>query len=373
MTAAPAAMLQYAVGNTAPIRLLVREGTAPPTTVEINSPFAVIGRAKDCDVCLSDDKVAFRHAYLQVIGGRLACIDLMSAGGIHWDGPPFEGWVSAAHRFRISNTWIQVYDDGWNADPDLKSPLEFKPRTERRPEYGILPQVDLELLTSAARGTLWPINRVITLVGRDDRCRITCGDENISKVHCSLLLLPTGLWVIDLLGKGGVKVNGEKVRCGLLTAESELEIGRYKLRPRYTIEQIPMIPSGAMPDPSKADFLTRLNRLFRIESYADALILLPNGDAPSMTYKEIHVESSRISELQTAHGYRHLVIDGTNAPILTSMVLDAIISFCRQARGKVAFCNLSEELLSSVQSMNLDRIWPVVAGRAEALQYVYAP
>lgn len=371
-----ASMLQFAVGNATPIRLLVREPEGPPQVVELQSSFAIIGRSKDCDVVIPQEVVAYRHAYLQVIGGRLACIDLMSAAGIEWDGPPFDGWVSAAHRFRIGNSWLQVFDDGWNADPDLKAPSEFKPRSERRQEYGVLPQVDLELMSSSAKGTIWPINRIITLVGRDDRCRITCQDENISKVHCSLLLLPTGLWVIDLLGKGGVRVNGEQVRCSMLPADCELEIGRYKLRPRYTVEQPPpvvTIPAGQMPDAGKARFLTKLNRLFRIEPYGDTLVLLPVSDTPNMTYKEIHVESSRISELQTAHGFRHLIVDGTLAPILTSMVLDAIIAFSRQARGKVAFCELSEDVMASIHSMNLDKIWPCVATRTEALQVVYAP
>ena len=104
--------------------------------------------------------------------------------------------MNVAHRFRIGDTWIQVFDDGWT-DDDLKAPTEFRPRHESRAEYGVLPLVDLELLNSSARGTQWPINRIITLVGRDPRCRICCADENISKVHCAFLLLPTGLWIID--------------------------------------------------------------------------------------------------------------------------------------------------------------------------------
>lgn len=370
-----ASMLQYAVGNSAPIRLLVRGGSSPPNVVELASPFAIVGRARDCDVTIAQDKVGYRHAYLQVIGGRIACVDLLSAGGIHWDGPPFQGWISAAHRFRIGDSWLQVFDDGWQADASLPSPQEFKPRSEQRPEFGVLPQVDLELLNTSAKGTMWPINRVITLLGRDERCRITCADENISKVHCSLLLLPTGLWVIDLLGKGGIKVNGETVKGCLLTADAELEIGRYRLRTRYAPANVVMPPPivGTAADPAKVEFLTKLNKLFRAECYGDALILLPMADISDMKYKEVHVEISRISELQTAHGFRHLVVDAANSPIMTSMVLDAVIGFCRAARGKVAFCHLTDEVMVSLQSMNLDRIWPCLATRQEALQHVYAP
>jgi len=374
MPDAYASMLRYAVGNATPIRLLVREGQGKPRVVEVDSPYCVIGRARDCEVVLTDEKCAFRHGYLQVIGGRLAYIDLFSPTGTHWDGPPFRGWVNVAHRFRIGDTWIQVFDDGWT-DDELKSPVDFRPRNETRPEYGVLPLVDLELLNSSARGAQWPINRVITLVGRDQRCRICCADENISKVHCAFLLLPTGLWVIDLLGKSGVKVGGEQVRSCLIAADVEIDIGPYKMRPTYGVVQtaafVPQV--GQVGDAEKAEFLTRHNRLFLAEAYLDTLILSPVGNLPHMSYKEIHTESSRISELQSKHGFSNFIVDYSHAPILSSMVFDAIIGFCRAATGKVAMCHLSDEIRESVRSMNLDRIWPCVESRAEAFSYVYAP
>jgi pSer/pThr/pTyr-binding forkhead associated (FHA) protein/anti-anti-sigma regulatory factor len=373
MPDAYASMLRYAVGNATPIRLLVREGQGKPRVVEVETPYCVIGRARDCEVVLSDEKCAFRHGYLQIIGSRLAYIDLFSPTGTQWDGPPFQGWVNVAHRFRIGDTWIQVFDDGWS-DDDLKAPTDYRPRHDSRPEYGVLPLVDLELLNSPARGTQWPINRIITLVGRDPKCRICCADENISKVHCAFLLLPTGLWVIDLLGKGGVKVGGEQVRSCLIAADVEVDIGPYKMKPAYRAAQQVYVPAvGHVGDAEKAEFLTRHNRLFLAEAYLDTLILSPVGNLPHVSYKEIHVESSRISELQSKHGFSNFIVDYSHAPILNSMIFDAIIGFCRAATGKVAMCHLSDDIRDSVKSMNLDRIWPCVESRAEAFSHIYAP
>ena len=373
MPDAYASMLRYAVGNATPIRLLVREGQEKPRVCEVDSPYCVIGRARDCEVVLNDEKCAFRHGYLQVIGGRLAYVDLYSPTGTQWDGPPFHGWVSAAHRIQIGSSWIQLFDDGWT-DDELTPPLDFRPRNEQRPDYGILPQVDLELLTAPARGSKWPINRIITLVGRDPRCRISCADENISKVHCAFILLPTGLWVVDLLGKGGIKVGGEQVRSCLIAPDVEVDIGPYRLRAVYRAAQ-PVVAYnvGEAGDAEKAEFLTRHNRLFRAEAYMDTLILSPVGNIPHMGYKEIHTESSRISELQSKHGFANMIVDFSHAPILNSMVFDAIIGFCRAAQGKVAMCHLSDDILATVQSMNLDRIWPCVDSRADAFSIVYAP
>jgi anti-anti-sigma regulatory factor len=373
MSDAYASMLRYAVGNATPIRLMVREGQAKPRFVDVDLPYCVIGRARDCELVLNDEKCAFRHGYLQVIGGRLAYIDLYSPTGTQWDGPPFRGWVNVAHRFRIGDTWIQVFDDGW-VDDDLKAPLDFRPRQENRPEYGALPEIDLELLNSPAKGAQWPINRIITLVGRDQRCRICCADDSISKVHCAFILLPTGLWVVDLLGKTGVKVGGEPVRSCLIADGVEVDIGPYKMRPAYRASE-PLFQAAVeqVGDAEKADFLTRHNRLFLAEAYLDTLILSPVGSLPHVSYKQIHTESSRISELLQKHGFANFIVDFSHAPILNSMIFDAIIGFCRLATGKVALCHMSEEIRACVQSMNLDRIWPCVESRAEAFSHVYAP
>jgi len=45
-------------------------------------PFAIVGRSPDCDIHLDDERVSYRHAYLQRIGGRILCVDLCSRTGI---------------------------------------------------------------------------------------------------------------------------------------------------------------------------------------------------------------------------------------------------------------------------------------------------
>src|SRR5947209_2336363 len=47
-------------------------------------PFAVVGRNPSADLGLFDQRVSWRHAYLQMIGGRLLCRDLDSRTGICW-------------------------------------------------------------------------------------------------------------------------------------------------------------------------------------------------------------------------------------------------------------------------------------------------
>lgn len=364
------AMLQYAVGQPRPLRFSVRSGeTGDTRSVEVNSPFAVLGRGQGVELFLDGDTVAFRHAYLQVIGNRVSCVDLFSLNGIAWKDTPASPWLTAEHRFRIGNHWLQLEDE-WVAD-DLPSPVDFKPREEQRLEYGTLPTVDLQLLNSPAKGMVWPINRVMTLVGRDERCRIKVADDRVSKVHCSLLLLPTGLWVVDLLGKGGIKLNGYECRCGYIAQGCELQVGNYVMTALYPDAVAAVAPSGNSSSSTNAGaFATRINKVFKVETFDDTVVVIPMGDFGDFSYKDVHLDAGRITELFTKHNYRHLVIDFSVRPYVGSVILEALVGFCRAAKGRAVFCNVSPEMQGSLDEMRLTTKWPIVVTREEALTSV---
>lgn len=373
------AMLQYAVGQPRPLRFSVQPadedgpGLGEAQTIEVNSPFAVLGRGQGVDLFLDGETVAFRHAYLQVIGNRIACIDLFSLNGIHWEGLPATPWLSADRPFRIGGHRLKLEED-WAAD-DLVSPLDFKPRDEQRIEYGTLPTVNLQLLNSSAKGVVWPINRVITLVGRDERCRIKISDDRISKVHCSLLLLPTGLWVVDLLGKGGIKLNGYECRCGYVAQGCELQLGGYVMTALYPDAAVaaPAPAPDSITSSNSGAFATRINKVFKVETYDETVVVIPMGDVSDFSYKEIHLDAGRITELFTKHGFRNLIIDFSVRPFVGSVIIDALVSFCRTARGRSMFCNVSTEMQSSLDEMRITTKWPIANSREEALSNVTVP
>lgn len=367
------AILGYAAAVPSPLRFRLRFGDGKVEEREILSPYTIIGRGEGSDIRLSEPTVSYRHAYLQAIGSRIACIDLLSVTGIVWGGPPFHGWVSPRHTLRIGTTEIQLLDEHWVCDETLKPPLEFRPRDEQRPEYGLLPVVELELLNTQYQGKKWPINRVITLVGRDDRCRITVLDDRLSRVQCSLLLLPSGLWVIDLMGKGGIELNGQPCRCGLLSAGAELSIGPYKLTAHYPqIAANPMMPQP-FSQGNGSEFLTRPNRIFQVDFYHDTLIVVPLGDAQSFFYQDIHIEASRIVDLISQRGFNHVVIDFGRVEQIGYLVLEGLMSICRAAPGKAALCNANEVTFSTLRGSHLGRLFDHYNSLQDALQAVYLP
>ncbi len=366
-------MLAYAAGAPGPLRLSVSSGNGPGEVVEVPAPYAIIGRAADSDIHLNDPNVSFRHTYLQVIGPRVACIDLLSSNGTHLSGPPTNDWLTSEHELKIGSSKIQLQGDDWLNDPSLPSPMAFRPRDESRMEFGVLPQVDLELLNTSHRGVRWPINRVITLLGRDESCRITISDDRLSRVQCSFLLLPSGLWVIDLMGKGGMLLNGQPCKCGFLGAGTTLEVGGYLLTAHYSVAQTATPPQAPqMPTWGEGEFVTRSNRIFQADFYHDTIVVYPRGDSIAFYFKDVHVEASRVCDLFGSKGFQNLVLDFSRVEQLPHTVLEGLTSICRSVPGKIVVCGVGPTTAQVVQQSATIRCIPEYANLSDAIQAIYA-
>jgi len=358
-------MLAYAAGMPRPLTFSVRTADGRESEHEFAAPYLIIGRGAGSDLQLAEQTVSFRHAYLQVIGSRVAYVDLLSVAGIQIAGPPFHGWLSTEHEISIGSTRLRLLGPEWNYDEQLPGPLDFRPRDDFRMEYGTLPQVELELLNTAHQGKKWPINRVITLIGRDDRCRITVADDRLSRVQCALLLLPTGLWIIDLMGKGGVQLNGHAVQCGFLAAGSVLEIGPYQLSAHY---------QSPPPQPSTGggEFVTRSNRIFPTDFYHNTIIVSPAGDQQQFYYQDVHAEASRVCDLFLQKGFQNLVIHFGRVEQLPHIVLEGLMSMCRVVPGRTVTSQISPQTAQTLQSSAALRALPEFPTLPDALQAIYA-
>ncbi|MCA8991192.1 MAG: FHA domain-containing protein [Planctomycetaceae bacterium] len=366
------AMLQYAAGVASPIRLQMRSPSGDISVHEIVGSSCLIGRSDDCDISIPDDTVAFRHVYLQAIGNRLAVVPLPSAAGVQCVGADFTGWFGVDHRMQICGYTLQLLDTHWATDGDLPSPTAFRPRDEQRPEYGLLPTVDLELLNTSARGRKWPINRVITLLGRDEACRITVVDDRISRAHAAFLLLPTGLWVLDLLARVGIKVGGQDCRCALLADSVELQIGPYKLAARYPQVEA-AVAAQAQQLQYGTEFLTKQNKVLLVETYQETLIVSPSPNAVAVLFQDVYVESSRVTDLMTRK-YKNLVIDlDVVGTAISPHVVEALASLCRNTNGTAVLSGGHPDLHSSIKNSTLKRVWKHYPNRIEAITALASP
>lgn len=223
-----------ACGATESLRLEI-EGPRPGRVRQrmLLHPFALVGRASTSDIALRHAQVSLRHAYLQLVNGRLACFDLGGRGGIQWaDGRPARaGWIDPGQTIGIGPFGLRRHSALNTQHSTLStqhSALNTSPLNLRWDGGG--PDIVLDFPDQGS-GNLsrWRMSRVVTLVGRAPGCRIRLPDVNVSWHHCSLVRTHEGLWVVDLMSRVGVLVNGTPQRYGRLDDGDELHVGPFRI------------------------------------------------------------------------------------------------------------------------------------------------
>jgi pSer/pThr/pTyr-binding forkhead associated (FHA) protein len=219
-------------------------------------PFVVIGRDPRADLLLDDRQISRRHAYLQAVGGRLFWVDLESRTGTRTEaGPQKSGWLTGNGCLGIGPYTVRrrpaAPDPAAEAAPGV--PPWDPPLAALAYGHELLPEVALEFLNGPSRSTLWPMRRVMSMIGSAKGCKFRLTDRSVSAFHASLLRTPAGLWAVDLRGGQSIGVNGEPMRSSELVEGDVLSIGRYRIRIRcrYHARSLAVGASDpARPEPS---------------------------------------------------------------------------------------------------------------------------
>jgi pSer/pThr/pTyr-binding forkhead associated (FHA) protein len=231
MSEGPLAPFCEATGAAGPLRLSVQAPGAPEAVCQVfPQPFVVVGRGPQAHLVLDDDAVSRRHAYLQLIAGRVFCCDLQSRTGVHWDGAPRRfGWLDGRQGVGIGPFTIRLAaGDAPSPAAGAPGPLASRPVADDP-----LPPVTLAIRSGTSLNRAWRMDRVLALVGQSPRCKLRVCETRVSRFHCSLLRTPQGLWVIGLRPPHGVSVNGTDVPYALLAEGDELQVGGVRLVVRY--------------------------------------------------------------------------------------------------------------------------------------------
>jgi pSer/pThr/pTyr-binding forkhead associated (FHA) protein len=236
-------------GADGPLRLDVT-GPGPRQSVRcvFEQPCVMVGRDGGNDLRLDHENVSRRHAYLQLLGGRLFCVDLGSRTGLWWDRRTRPaGWLDAP--VHVGPYRLQLPDRP-AAGPEFG--LDWNPLETPAADQRILPRVTLEVF-DGGRSTRHALDRVLTLAGRSAACRLQVPNFSLSRHHCSLLLTAAGVWVIDLLSREGSFVNGQRVKWACLRPGDRLQLGKVLLLPYYEGE-VPESPAVVAPaaDPERS-------------------------------------------------------------------------------------------------------------------------
>jgi predicted component of type VI protein secretion system len=104
------------------------------------------------------------------------------------------------------------------------------PLEARGTDVQLLPAMALEFANGLTRQPRWRLNRILTLAGRATNCKLQLADVTVSRYHAAFVAAPQGLWVVDLLGKDGTRVNGERVRWAQLEDGDRVQLGKFLIR-----------------------------------------------------------------------------------------------------------------------------------------------
>ncbi len=209
-----------ACGADGPLHLVVGTGGGL-STYALPQPFAVVGADPMADVWLGGYGLPHRAAYLQLLGGRLLCLDLA-----HEDPDARKGSYPPHHWVEPGQTWAcgpaQIQFARLGAGSAHPIPLT-------NPEPVVLAFSD----DAPGGAGEFHLKVPFILLGTARQCQIRLRSRTVSRYHCALVRTPTGLWAVDLLGRGGITVNGTVARAARVDEGDELRIGKFVLRARF--------------------------------------------------------------------------------------------------------------------------------------------
>lgn len=240
---------------------------AKEASTQLSAPFALIGRDSGCDLVLDHDAVSRKHAYCQVIAGRLFVIDLESRTGIRWaDGLATQGWAEGERwfelgPFRIWAEWVpesnaRIEESPRLSDREIDARLQDQspatggararvklaewprgcrfPFSSRPLVHDSLPGLTLEFPGAKSQRREWSMRSLITFVGGSPLCKVRIESERVSRFECALVRTPHGAWAVGLGGRAGVTLETTAARFFPLAHGDDLYVGGNQIRVRVT-------------------------------------------------------------------------------------------------------------------------------------------
>jgi len=85
-------------------------------------------------------------------------------------------------------------------------------------------------LVAVNGGKLYPLDKDMILIGRQDICDIHIDHKSVSKQHCILMVRGNKLWLRDLGSTNGCHVNGKRVRRSQVKLSDVVGVAGFNFR-----------------------------------------------------------------------------------------------------------------------------------------------
>lgn len=198
------------------------QGQVPQAYVS-ELPFALVGSDPHALV-RPLSRCPRRLFYFQVLGGRLFGMPLTRAKTFPAVVDLPTGWLTPPVRLQWGQTGLEC--SVTLASPDFSEAIN--PLTHSLENLVSIPRMVADITLDGVFAARWRLNRLLALAGRADGLTVQLIHPSVSSYHCSFVATPTGVWVVDLLSRSGIRLNDQPVAFARVRPGDTLSIGSYE-------------------------------------------------------------------------------------------------------------------------------------------------
>jgi pSer/pThr/pTyr-binding forkhead associated (FHA) protein len=194
----------------------------------IEKDLVVIGRSRDCDITLLDERVSRQHTEIYFDGDAFLVSDLGSYNGTLLNGKLLENTrpLQQGDQLQIGPVTLR-FETQTPSKQDSAPPTESRP-TKIVPDLAAQPY--LEISTGASQGIRFELIKPKTIIGRagrGDTWDINLQDRAVSRPHAQIVRQGGDFLLSDLESANGTLVNGQRLTAAhKLTHGDELVFGQ---------------------------------------------------------------------------------------------------------------------------------------------------
>lgn len=355
-------------------RLRIEHPFADPLTVVMDRPFLSIGSDPACDLILDHEEIAPRHSFLQWVDGHIFCCHL-------------------APRSNRDSSKLQPNGCWLNDQPISIGPFQLRldrPKSSQDPEYSPLdrspnlmqdfPQFALQFQGVEQKDNQWPVNRVLTMVGRGSQCKLRLNHPSMPIVQACLMRTKSGCWLIDVQGEGTTGVNDRSVTIAPIDIGDVLRLGPFQVEVVTTVfDPVDFEVSKKTKAPSASrnsqrqespnnSTSTSGNSLSVVREAPSVVLESPQSKPSSVPGDEIRVEAS-VPDVRTIADVYPLNKSPKQAASLESM--DSIIGLATsESVSESPRSTISEPVSAMVAASELVAVAPVLSATNKRQQFL---
>lgn len=201
--------------------LVMHRGPEPGKVFRLTGENILIGRGSRNNIIIHDNEVSREHAQFRRTPEGFELQDLESSNGTFVNGQEVtDVWLLTSQSIiELGDTITFEYHPGEPDDDEEKTADLLG--LHRNPTYLV---VNTE---SQEEPAVYPLDNIVTKVGRSTACDIVVLEPEISREHFKLTVNQLGYVVEDLGSTNGISVNGEQsTEPRLITPSDLIQIGK---------------------------------------------------------------------------------------------------------------------------------------------------